>query len=346
MARYKQYNYSQRLMVPVSLEEQLVTGTLEHAIHYVVENELETDIFDNRFKNDFSGRPAISPKILLKVVLLGYSRGLNSSRKIEKACRENIIFMALTCGQSPDHATIANFVSLLENEVKHAFNSILLVCLEMNLLGGTFFALDGCKMPGNASKRWSGTHKELRHKKEKIDAAIKKIMKQHISQDQIQHEAKTKNERTETDFQTEQLKRLKNQSKRIKDWLSSNDPKPGKRSRELKSNITDNDTAKMSTSHGTIQGYNAQAMVDDRHQIIVAGLASGKGQDAEHMLPMLEITRENLGFLGYPMDHLKNVTITADSSYFSQKGKEDLPVTTSATHLKMMSTYVRPMIVP
>ncbi len=54
---------------------------------------------------------AYDPKILLKVVLLGYARGLVSSRKMEQACRENVTFMALACGQRPDHSTIAAFVS-------------------------------------------------------------------------------------------------------------------------------------------------------------------------------------------------------------------------------------------
>jgi hypothetical protein len=53
----------------------------------------------------------------LKVVLLDYTRGLISSRKIEQACRENIIFMALACGQRPDHSTIAAFVSSMQDQI-------------------------------------------------------------------------------------------------------------------------------------------------------------------------------------------------------------------------------------
>jgi len=65
---------------------------------------------DSRYKNDDEGRPAYDPRILLKVVLLAYTRGILGSRKIEQACRENITFMALSCGQCPDHSTIATFV--------------------------------------------------------------------------------------------------------------------------------------------------------------------------------------------------------------------------------------------
>jgi transposase len=100
---------------------------------------------DKRFSNDETGRRAYDPKLLLKVVLLGYSRGMISSRKIERACRENVVFMALTCGQHPDHSTIAAFVATMkEEEIQPLFREVLLVCDEMGLLGGTEFALDGC----------------------------------------------------------------------------------------------------------------------------------------------------------------------------------------------------------
>jgi transposase len=77
----------------VSLEEQLIPGTLEFAIHYLVESRMDTSIFDKRYNNDEAGCSAYDPKVLLKVVLFGYSRGLPSSRDIEKACKENGLFM-------------------------------------------------------------------------------------------------------------------------------------------------------------------------------------------------------------------------------------------------------------
>ena len=172
MARYKHYDYNQLMMVPVSLEEQLIPGTLEYAIHHVVEERLDLSILDNRYSNDETGRKAISPKVLIKIVLFGYSRGLISSRSLERACAENITFMALACGQKPDHSTIAAFVSSIEIEVEHIFTKVLMVCEEEELLGGTHFSLDGLKLSSNASKEHSGTFKELANKREKIRRQI------------------------------------------------------------------------------------------------------------------------------------------------------------------------------
>ena len=175
MAKYKRYDYSQSVLIPVSLEKQLMPGTLEFAIHTLIETRMDLSVFDSKYNNDETGRSAYDPKVLLKVVLLAYSRGLISSRKIEKACRENIIFMALTCGQQPDHSTIAAFVSSMKDQILPLFRDILLVCEDQKLLGGTFFALDGCKLPSNASKEWSGKISDLKRKKDKIGQTV--IMK-------------------------------------------------------------------------------------------------------------------------------------------------------------------------
>ena len=100
MGRFKTYDYNQMMMVPVSLENQLMPGTLESAIHYVIEERIDMSVFDARYRTDETGRKAYDPKVLLKVVLFAYSRGILHSRRIERACRENITFMALACGHS------------------------------------------------------------------------------------------------------------------------------------------------------------------------------------------------------------------------------------------------------
>ena len=86
MAKFIPYDYKQMVMPPIYLEDQLSPGTLEFAIHYLVETRMDLSLFDEKYKNDETGRSAYNPKILLKVVLFAYSRGLTGSRRIEKAC--------------------------------------------------------------------------------------------------------------------------------------------------------------------------------------------------------------------------------------------------------------------
>ena len=73
----------------------------------------------------------------------------------------------------------------------------------------------------------------------------------------------------------------------IDHWLAENQPKHGAAGREKQSNITDNDSATMMTSHGVVQGYNGQGLIDAKHQVIVHGEAFGNGQDHCHIPPML-----------------------------------------------------------
>lgn len=87
MAKYKKYDYKQMIMLPISLEDQLTPGSLEFGIHTVVETCMDLSVFNEKYKNDETGRFAYDPKILLKIVLFAYSRGLTGSRKIEQACR-------------------------------------------------------------------------------------------------------------------------------------------------------------------------------------------------------------------------------------------------------------------
>lgn len=184
MAKFKAYDYRQRVFLPVSLEGQLLPGTLEFAIHTLVETRLDTTVFAKQYQNDETARAAYYPKILLTIVLLGYARGLISSRKIERACRENVVFIALACGQQPEHSTIAAFVSSMKEEILPLFLDVLMVCQEMDLLGGTFFALDGLKLPANASKDWSGTHAELSRRKERLEAKVQQLLEEHVRKDQ------------------------------------------------------------------------------------------------------------------------------------------------------------------
>ncbi len=317
MARYKHYDYHQLMMVPVSLAEQLMPMTLEYAIHHVVEERLDLSIFDNRYCNDETGRKAIDPKILIKIVLFGYSRGLISSRSLKRACRENITFMALSCGQAPEHSTIAAFISSIDREIESLFTNVLLICDEEGLLGGTHFSLDGLKLSSNASKEWSGTFADLRKKKRAIERKVKEAVAEHREADK----RGSRKSVTDRKRREKRLKRLRQKADRIEKFLSENKPKIDLSGKEVQSNVTDNESAKLTSSHGVIQGYNANAIVDERHQVVVQASAFGESGDSTHMEPMLDGAKEKLEAIGWK-EPLKGQKISADTGYYSVKNLE------------------------
>jgi transposase len=325
MPRYKPYDYRQGLMVPVTPEEQFLEGSLEYALHHLIEERIDESWFEDLYANDEFGRPAYSPKLLLKVILLGYARGIIGSRRLERACRENITFMALSCGIRPDHSTLAGFVEKLQGRIEVIFSEVLLVCHEEGLLSGTHLSLDGLKLPANASREWSGTFKELRLKADKLARKFREKLAEHRRQDRLDRKRPEGMERTPEVREKEKaarkasLQRLRQKAERIGEFLKAGQEKEGARGNEVQSNVTDNDTAKMQTSHGVIQGYNAQALVDEKHQVILHGSPSGCGQDHRQIAPMLEGAREMLELSGLGEAWaLKQAVLSADCNYHSE----------------------------
>ncbi len=179
-------------------------------------------------------------------------------------------------------------------------------------MGGTFFALDGLKLSSNASKECSWTVAELKKKKDKIQQKVK-----HLLEDQIDADKDDDDDFRPPANRKQQIDKLKKQADRIERWLEQNDKKVGENKKELQSNLTDNDSAKMHTSHGTVQGYNAQAIVDSKHQVIVHGEAIGKGLDNANVAPAVDGAKKNLESIGKSKDYFKGKVLTADSSYHS-----------------------------
>jgi len=118
MARYKPYSYNEVKHLEFRYQDLLQPNTIEYVIHEVVDHDVDLSVFESRYRNDKTGAPAYAPAILLKIILYAYACGLISSRRIAKACEENLIFMALAAGAQPHFTTIAHFVSSMEKEIK------------------------------------------------------------------------------------------------------------------------------------------------------------------------------------------------------------------------------------
>ncbi len=138
-------------------------------------------------------------------------------------------FIALSGGQHPDHSTIAAFVSSMKDEILPLFRDVLLVCEEMGLLGGTFFALDGLRLPSNASKQWSGTRSELERKKKRIESRVKELLCEHTEEDKRDEGSPKAAGPSVGPDRKRQIERLQNKADRIEKWLQGNEAKKGQR---------------------------------------------------------------------------------------------------------------------
>ena len=141
MARFIPHDRPESITIVIDPDKQLQPGTFEFTVDLLVERHIDLSSFGKRYRNDRVGRPALNPKILLKVILLGYSRGIITSRRIAAACRENIVIQILAAQQTPDFTTLASFVSSMEKEITEVFCDVLLMCWQAGLIGGDMFAL-------------------------------------------------------------------------------------------------------------------------------------------------------------------------------------------------------------
>lgn len=316
MPKYIPYDYNQSSMVVINYLDQLQPGTFEHAIHYLIDNKLDLSIFHCKYQNEYNGRPAYDPAVLLKVILFAYSKGITSSREIQWCCETNIIFKALSCDTVPHFTTIAAFVSGSSVQIAQLFEQVLLVCHQQGLLGNELFAIDGCKMSSNAAKEWSGTFKELSAKRDKLKRQIRYHLEQHKKLDERESADEARKARHQQSIDT-----LNKAHDKITDFLKTASPRmgQGKRRKEVKSNITDNESAKMTTSKGTIQGYNSVAAVDKKHQIIVDAQAFGEGQGHHTLVPVLEKIKQRYKSMGIS-DNIfaHNTIVTADTGFANE----------------------------
>ena len=316
MPKFKPYDYNQDAMVVINFAEQIQPGTFEFTLHHLIDNHIDLSAFYDKYNNDEGGRKAYDPAILLKIILFAYSKGITSSREIQWQCEHNIIFKALSCDSVPHFTSISGFVSSYPDAIESVFEQVLLVCDQQGLLGLELLAIDGCKMSSNAAKEHSGTLEELAQKSAKIRKQIQHHIKEHQRLDARKPNEKARKQRAEQAANT-----LYHQYKRINDFLKTAAPRmgQGQKPKEVKSNLTDNESAKMLTSKGTIQGYNGIATVDKKHQIIVDAQAFGEGAEHHALKPILGRVENRFRRLGIEASVFNNdLIVTADTGFANE----------------------------
>jgi len=312
MPNFIPHDFNQDRFISISYEKQLPPGSFENILWHIVHECLDFSGFNKRYKNDHGGRAAYNPAILFTVVIYGYYKGINTSRRIADACRDNVIFKALSCDSEPHFTTIADFISSTTEEITELFSQVLLLCDQEGLLGKEVFAIDGCRMSSNAAKDSSGTFEELEKKYKKLNKIARGLVKKHQCDD-TDDKVDSNDDRRESEIN--KINRLKHQANRIKTFLKENEPRIGARGQEVQSNVTDNESAKMGGSKGTDQGYNGLAAADSKHQIVIATETVGSVSEHGYLLPMIDAVRDSLKDLGTDSADIDDALFLADTGF-------------------------------
>ena len=307
------FTRSQRWLFPPSLDELL---PVDHPARFVAAmvDESDLDALGIRSVPDDLGAPAYHPGMLLACWLYGFMTRVRSTRKLERACRENVAFMWLTGMQRPDHVTLWRFYKHNRATMKKLFKYTVQVSVKAGFVGFALQAIDGSKVPVASSKSLKDMA-ALNQLLQQVDAEIAALEEEN-GQDQDEPPG---NRRLRISKKGELRERvLKAMAQLRPEGGDARDGPPGgtlsASGKEKMASVTDPDARLMKGSHGWEVGYNAQAVVDSESQIIVAADVIDEEADNNELIPLLNEAEGNTGQMAE--------TTVADSGYFSDPNLE------------------------
>jgi hypothetical protein len=317
MARYKNTDTEngQGLFLVVHLKEQLLPGTFEYMLNDLInDGTIDISIFDKNYKNDAAGATAIPPAALIKLIIYGYRKGIKSSRALCGLAANNIIAKALTGGLRPHWTTIAGFISGNSEMFQEVFVKALAFSAGLGLVGGEDYAADGLRLPSNASMEMSGTEEELKKRMEQY----RRMAEKHIAKHRKLDESGGRDKEAKLRYEKRQ-KHLKAQIEKTRCFLDGMEKKEGKKNEEIKSNVTDNESAMIRSAKGFIQGHIGIAAAGKKNQITANADAVGSANEGERLPGILDGTLNNLKKAGLASAEDKKPVITMDANYFSEE---------------------------
>jgi transposase len=213
--RYKDWNPDQQLLVPPSLRDWLPE---DHPVYLMLDilEELDISAIEEKYqRKDPRGTRPHAPRMMVGLLLYGYSVGIRSSRKLEKATYEDIPFRVLTADNHPDHTRIAEFRRKHLEELEELFLQVFQICQRMGLVELGDVALDGTKVQANASKHKAMSYERMLEEEERLKEEIQQMLEEAEATDQEEDERFGRENRG--DELSEELKRQKDRLAKIQE---------------------------------------------------------------------------------------------------------------------------------
>lgn len=254
---YKYGDRNQIMLLPPCIDDYVGGDAPVRAYDAIIEaldfQELGIEVKENKV-----GNSSYDPVTMLKLLTYSYSYGIKSSRKIERACHDNLSFTWLMGGLKPDHKTISEFRRKNIGTLKNILKQTVRICLKLNLVDGNVLFVDGSKFRGNANRDNNHSETWCKEKLEALDQRIEELL--------VECEKQDKNEIDEASYvkMNKELAQKERLKKKIEFALSEL-----KRKKVKKINITDPDSVVMKSRQGSHSSYNIQSVVDEKEGLIV-----------------------------------------------------------------------------
>jgi transposase len=316
---------------------------------------LDLRAFHEFYSKDLRGQPPFSIALMATLLVYSYSVGVFSSRKIAAACERNLAFLAIVGNDRPDFRTISDFRKNQQAAMKPLFLEVLRLAGELGLVQLGNLATDGTKIEANASRHKAMSYGYMTKDLERLQAEIDKLLESAHRTDEEQDaalgsrrgdELPAELQRREDRIEKIQAAKARLEAEaqaraaaeqRERDAATAQREAEGKSRRgkppapidptpeaKAQTNFTDPDAKIMKRSNkGFDYCYNAQAVVDSAHQIIVAAETTAAANDKQQAVPLAQAAVENLAAAGIELprdaqDQTRPIPNTADSGYFSE----------------------------
>jgi transposase len=152
----------------------------DHQVYFLLDLVDELDlsaILIPAQSKDPRGEKGFDPRMMTMLLLYAYCVGIVSSRKIERACYEDLAFRVLTGNQQPDHSRISEFRRRNLDALSDLFVQILRLCQKAGMVSLGHVALDGTKVQANASKHKAMSHERMLKAEKQLEKEINALMR-------------------------------------------------------------------------------------------------------------------------------------------------------------------------
>lgn len=294
---YREYDQNQMFLLPPSLKDFVDESHPSHMVNDLVE-KMDLSCLEKRYGN--MGQPPHHPRMMIKTILYGFTVGVFSSRKLQRACRENLAFKYLAGMQTPSFKTFIEFRRRHRDDMEDVFLQTVKLAREMGMSQFGGVALDGCKKEANTSKHKAMSYGRMLEEEKRLKSEIEKLLK--TAEETDAQEDRELGADDDGYSLPEELARREKRLKKIEEARAALEAREKKDHPEKpidpKKQISFADKEARCFSKkadGTKYVYNSQAAVDMESQIIVENHIEDSVSDAKAAEETLESIESNLG---------------------------------------------------
>lgn len=341
---FRRYDQDQPMLLAPDLRDWLPADHPARWVDDLVEHGLDLAPFYDDY-TEVRGAPPYDPRLMLKLLVFGYSNGITSSRALERRCQHDVAFMFLTAQAAPDFVAISRFRRRHLKAFRALFTQVLSLCAQAGLVSLGNVALDGSKIRASASRHRAMSYDRMVRAEEELAAEVEALLddaeRTDAAEDAVHGDRRGDElpaelarregrlaaiRKAKADLEAEHAAKARAKAAQAAAKRGSDETEQAAAGDEAEAaavvpakaqrSFTDPDARIMKTSDGSFHYcYNAQTIVDEDSQVIVTTTLVPSGADSPELPGALADLADALAAAG--IDAMPD-TLLADAGYFSE----------------------------